>query len=111
MRIVRGQEALQLTRFVARERVARKAKAPTLPSLGGGTSKELFEYLKRVRMRLASRSGIAPYMVLSDKSLQDMAIRRPRSLDELLDVHGIGEYKAKRFGEIFIAAIEDFLND
>ena len=50
-------------------------------------------------------------MVLSDKSLQDMAIRRPRSLDELLDVHGIGEYKAKRFGEIFIAAIEDFLND
>lgn len=111
MRIVRGQEALQLTRFVARERVARKAKAPTLPSLGGGTSKELFEYLKRVRMRLASRSGIAPYMVLSDKSLQDMAIRRPRSLEELLDVHGIGEYKAKRFGEIFIAAIEDFLND
>ena len=111
MRIVRGQEALQLTRFVARERVARKAKAPTLPSLGGGTSKELFEYLKRVRMRLASRSGIAPYMVLSDKSLQDMAIRRPRSLDELLDVHGIGEYKAKRFGEIFIAAIEDFLNN
>ena len=111
MRIVRGQEALQLTRFVARERVARKAKAPTLPSLGGGTSKELFEYLKRVRMRLASQSDIAPYMVLSDKSLQDMAIRRPRSLDELLDVHGIGEYKAKRFGEIFIAAIEDFLND
>ncbi len=111
MRIVRGQEALQLTRFVARERVARKAKAPTLPSLGGGTSKELFEYLKRVRMRFASQSGIAPYMVLSDKSLQDMAIRRPRSLDELLDVHGIGEYKAKRFGEIFIAAIEDFLND
>lgn len=111
MRIVRGQEALQLTRFVARERVARKAKAPTLPSLSGGTSKELFEYLKRVRMRLASQSGIAPYMVLSDKSLQDMAIRRPRSLDELLDVHGIGEYKAKRFGEIFIAAIEDFLND
>lgn len=111
MRIVRGQEALQLTRFVARERVARKAKAPTLPSLGGGTSKELFEYLKRVRMRLASQSDIAPYMVLSDKSLQDIAIRRPRSLDELLDVHGIGEYKAKRFGEIFIAAIEDFLND
>ena len=111
MRIVRGQEALQLTQFVARERVVRKAKAPTLPSLGGGTSKELFEYLKGVRMRLASRSGIAPYMVLSDKSLQDMAIRRPRSLDELLDVHGIGEYKAKRFGEIFIAAIEDFLND
>ena len=111
MRIVRGQEALQLTRFVARERVARKAKAPTLPSLGGGTSKELFEYLKRVRMRLASQSDIAPYMVLSDKSLQDMAIRRPQSLDELLDVHGIGEYKAKRFGEIFIAAIEDFLND
>ncbi len=111
MRIVRGQEALQLTRFVARERVARKAKAPTLPSLGGGTSKELFEYLKRVRMRLASQSDIAPYMVLSDKSLQDMAIRRPRSLDELLDVHGIGEYKAKRFGEIFIAAIEDFLNN
>ena len=111
MRIVRGQEALQLTRFVARERVARKAKAPTLPSLGGCTSKELFEYLKRVRMRLASQSDIAPYMVLSDKSLQDMAIRRPRSLDELLDVHGIGEYKAKRFGEIFIAAIEDFLND
>lgn len=108
MRIVRGQEPLLLTRFVPRERAPRKPEPTALPSLESPSARRLFEYLKGTRMRLAAQFGIAPYMVLSDKSLQDLAIKRPKSFDELLDVHGIGEYKAQQYGEIFMAAIEDF---
>lgn len=107
-RIVFGQERLQLTRFIPRERATRKPKQPTIPTLATATVRDLFEYLKGTRLRLANSLGIAPYMVLSDKSLQDMATKRPESFDELLDVHGVGEYKAKNFGEVFLAAIEDF---
>lgn len=107
-RIVFGQERLQLTRYVPRERASQKPKPATLPALGAGTARDLFEYLKGTRLRLANSLGIAPYMVLSDKSLQDMAAKRPETIDELLDVHGIGEYKANNFGEVFLAAIEDF---
>lgn len=108
MRIVRGQEPLLLTRFVPRERAPRKPEPTALPTLESPSARQLFEYLKGTRMRLAAQFGIAPYMVLSDKSLQDLAIKRPTTFDELLDVHGIGEYKAHQYGEIFMAAIEDF---
>ncbi len=108
MRIVRGQEPLLLTRFVPRERAPRKPEPTALPTPESPSARRLFEYLKGTRMRLAAQFGIAPYMVLSDKSLQDLAIKRPKTFDELLDVHGIGEYKAHQYGEIFMAAIEDF---
>ena len=108
MRIVRGQEPLLLTRFVPRERAPRKPEPTALPTLESPSARQLFEYLKGTRLRLANSLGIAPYMVLSDKSLQDMAAKRPETIDELLDVHGIGEYKANNFGEVFLAAIEDF---
>ena len=107
-RIVHGREPLQLTRYVPREQTARRNKAALLPSMDGGPSRELVEFLKVVRKKVAGEQGIAPYMVLSDKSLEDLALKCPSTLEELQNVHGIGEYKAKKFGIIFITAIQVF---
>lgn len=107
-RIVFGKEKLQLTRYVPREQAARRNKAAVLPSMDGGPSRELVEFLKVVRKQVAGEQGIAPYMVLSDKSLEDLALKCPTNMEELQNVHGIGEYKAKKFGLIFITAIQVF---
>ena len=46
-------------------------------------------------------------MVFSDATLREMVEKKPLSLDELLNISGVGEKKAARYGTIFLAAIEE----
>ena len=65
----------------------------------------LFERLRALRKRLADERGVPAYVVFSDKTLQDMAARNPRTRDELLDVHGVGEKKLEQYGDYFLAEL------
>lgn len=65
----------------------------------------LFEELRKLRMRLAGKRKIPPYMVASDKTLRDMCVRLPRTRKELLDVNGMGEKKVKQYGEAFLEVL------
>lgn len=64
-----------------------------------------FEELRKLRMRLAGKRKIPPYMVASDKTLRDMCVRLPRTREELLDVNGMGEKKVKQYGEAFLEVL------
>jgi ATP-dependent DNA helicase RecQ len=48
-------------------------------------------------------------MVFSDKTLREMARRRPQSPDEFLDIKGVGSFKSRQFGERFLEAIQSHL--
>ena len=61
--------------------------------------------LKSQRMLLARELGNPAYVVFSDATLIDMAAKRPRNREEMLDVSGVGEVKFDRFGEIFLDLI------
>lgn len=74
-------------------------------------SQMLFESLKALRLKLAKEKSIPPFMVFSDKSLIDMAAKSPKTHDEMLDVHGVGQYKLSTFGEIFLNAIKAFQSE
>ena len=65
----------------------------------------LFEALRHHRLRLARDQGVPPYVVASDRTLREMAVLRPKTRYELLDVHGIGEAKAERYGAGFLEVI------
>jgi ATP-dependent DNA helicase RecQ len=69
------------------------------------TAIALFEALRRHRLEVARREGIAPFIVASDRTLRDVAALRPRTLDELQAAHGIGRHKAERYGQGFIDVI------
>lgn len=73
-----------------------------------GDDADLFESLRELRTDFARERGWAPYMVCSDAALRGMCRRRPHSLEELLDVPGIGEKKAADFGQAFLTRIEEF---
>ena len=66
---------------------------------------ELFDRLKAVRKRLADADGVPAYIVFSDRTLQEMAAVRPRSLSQMLDVSGVGEVKLRKYGEAFLAEL------
>src|SRR5207245_6897676 len=67
-----------------------------LPPSGGGGP--LFEKLRRWRLEVARREGIAAFMVFSDRTLQEISARRPRDQTALLAVPGIGPSKLASYG-------------
>ena len=71
--------------------------------------KTLFETLRKLRKRLADEQGYPPYIVLSDKSLHELAAMRPTTLEAFGLIHGIGDFKVKKYGETFIRAIKRYL--
>ena len=70
----------------------------------------LFNHLRSTRMKLALRAHIPAYIVLSNASLADMARKQPHTRAELMQVSGIGQYKANLYGEAFLQAIRDWEN-
>jgi ATP-dependent DNA helicase RecQ len=65
----------------------------------------LFERLRALRKTLADERKVPAYVVFSDRTLQDMAARKPRTHEELLEVHGVGQRKLEEYGDAFLAEI------
>ncbi|MDZ7779934.1 MAG: ATP-dependent DNA helicase RecQ [Gemmatimonadota bacterium] len=65
----------------------------------------LFERLRELRRALAERQGVPAYVVFNDRALREMAARRPRTPEELLQVPGVGDVKLERYGAAFLEEI------
>ena len=71
----------------------------------------LLDVLKALRLELARARGVPAYIVFPDRSLIDMARRRPRTEEEFAEVNGVGAAKLKAFATPFLAAIDSALAD
>ena len=69
----------------------------------------LFEALRKVRKQIADENNWPAYVVLSDRTLKDLAYKAPITINELQDVFGFGEMKIRKFGQQFIDAIRDYM--
>ena len=67
---------------------------------------ELFAMLKNLRKKLSKQLELPPYVIFQDPSLEAMATTYPITIDELKNIPGVGEGKAKRYGEEFCALIK-----
>ncbi len=104
--LMKGGGACTLYREVVPPKLKGKARARTSQPLG--LNPELFDVLRGVRLRLARERGVPPYVIFHDRTLQEMADRRPRTLDDLHDIYGVGARKAADFGDAFLDAIRTF---
>ena len=68
---------------------------------------KLFDYLRALRKEIAARDHIPPYVVFSDATLRDMCVVQPATLDEMLDVKGVGELKLEKYGAAFLQCIQE----
>ena len=71
--------------------------------------RDLFEVLRDVRMKLARKAGIPAFMIFGDRSLQDMAARKPQDEDGMLEVFGVGQHKLRKFGRPMLKAICEYV--
>jgi len=67
---------------------------------------DLWQLLRELRMALAQDQKVPPYVIFSDSSLLEMLHAKPQSLLEMSHVHGVGEKKLDRYGDDFLALIQ-----
>lgn len=69
----------------------------------------LFEKLRTLRMEIAREEKVPPYIVFSDKTLTHMCMVKPKGKAEMLTISGVGAYKYEKYGERFLACINEVL--
>jgi ATP-dependent DNA helicase RecQ len=84
-----------------------KASSKQKPDLMNDDERQLFEKLRRLRLDLSKKIGVPPYVIFHDKTLIEMAALKPKSRGELLQINGVGEQKAEKFGDTFLTVINE----
>ena len=100
--ILRGQRHVE-TEFVREAIEIRNDK----PDGQAAEDKALLAKLKKLRLQLARTSSVPAYVIFTDASLQDMCRYQPQTREELLDMKGVGEAKANKYGERFLEVIRE----
>ena len=68
----------------------------------------LFAALRDLRTTLAAQAGVPAYVIFSNATLADMAEKHPKTQEEFLEVSGVGEVKAARYGEVFLGVLREW---
>ena len=105
--LMKGERKFELRKFEESELETTSPAADILPK----DHKELFEKLRVLRKNMAEKHGIAPYMIFHDSTLRDMVARLPKTKKEFLNVLGVGESKADKYGKLFIEEVGQFLRN
>ena len=71
----------------------------------------LFKLLKAELKATADRLSLPPYVIFQEPSLEDMALKYPITIEELSNVHGVGEGKANKYGKNFVALIKKYVDE
>jgi len=71
---------------------------------------DIFDKFRVLRKTIATENKVPPYVVFSDKTLKELSNVMPTTKAEMLEVHGIGEVKFQRYGELFLELIEEIEN-
>lgn len=75
------------------------------------SDQNLFKALRELRKKVAQDKGLPPYVIFQDPSLEDMATKFPLSMEELVNINGVGKNKAKKFGQPFIDFIAKYVEE
>lgn len=100
--ILRGQRRVE-TEFV-RETMEIHGGRPDSQAV---EDKALLAKLKKLRLQLARTLSVPAYVIFTDVSLRDMCRYQPQTREELLDMKGVGEAKATKYGERFLEVIKE----
>ena len=107
--ILRGEQSVQL-RKDPKPPSSRRGAVKRLPEdcqeLFGPRERALWEALRTKRLDLARAQGIPPYVIFHDATLQEMAVRKPSTLDDLGKIAGVGKRKLARYGKIFFEVLQ-----
>jgi ATP-dependent DNA helicase RecQ len=102
-KVLRGEGSFSLREDIVSKKTRRPGEAPAQPGEAGA---DVLNALKALRSDLAHRQKQPAYVIFPDRTLIEMATRRPRNLEELAGVHGVGIAKLQKYGAAFLAVIQ-----
>jgi len=111
--VMKGARPIAL--FVWPERKARKPRREARAALEGEldgappVDRALFDQLRALRRQLAHERGLPPYLIFNDRTLAEMAARKPRTPEEFRRIKGVGDKKAADLGPTFLARIAELV--
>ena len=83
----------------------------TAAKSSGVADETLMVILRDLRKKVAKKLGVPPFVVFQDPSLEDMSLKYPISMDEMSNIHGVGEGKAKKYGKEFVDIISNYVEE
>jgi ATP-dependent DNA helicase RecQ len=102
-RVLRGHAPFSLREDIVAKKSRRRDKSPAQPQDADG---EILAALKELRGDLARRSRQPAYVIFPDRTLIEMASRRPNDLEGLAEIHGVGIAKLQKYGPAFLAVLQ-----
>jgi ATP-dependent DNA helicase RecQ len=105
--LLKGRQAIELRKDPVIKKTAGRASGgrSSSPVKDQITDQAGWEALRACRKELADKQGVPPYVIFHDTTLFGMLERKPRTLDELAEVSGVGAAKLEKYGEIFLQTI------
>lgn len=118
-KVLFGKERAQLVVIKREESYGKKGSAKEnktaspaplfTPTVFENEDEGLFEALRQLRKKLADQLAIPAYIVLSDKTLHLLALKKPSDMEAFGEISGIGEFKKEKYGKDFLAVINEYL--
>ncbi len=90
---------------------AKSVRRPAVAAAPGASDSGLLDALKQLRRTLAEERSVPAYVIFSDRSLEDMARRRPLTREAFAEIHGVGGAKLRDLAEPFLAAISRYAGE
>ena len=81
------------------------------PGKQAAADEKLLTMLKSLRKDVSKQKGVPPYVIFQEPSLEDMALKYPISIEELSNVYGVGEGKARKYGKPFVELIAKYVEE
>jgi ATP-dependent DNA helicase RecQ len=109
--LLRGETTLALREDAPKPKAksASKSRSSKISANLDPADQVLMQLLRDLRLDVADAAGVPPYVVFHDASLLEMIERRPRSLEAMLEISGVGEAKLEKYGQTFLDALESFV--
>lgn len=105
-KLLRGQANVRLLKPSRKKSGSDRATKVQVESWEG-VDRDLFQVLRTLRRSMAEQHSVAPFIIFADTTLRDLARRRPTSIENFRQIHGIGEKKTADFGSKVTAAIRE----
>ncbi len=108
-RVLRGECEFAMLKVAEKKTTAGRRGAAVSGGAVAPYDQGLFARLRKLRTKLAEEKNVPPYIVFSDKTLQEMARHLPQSANALLGISGVGMRKLEDYGDIFLREITEYL--
>lgn len=106
-KFLREKAKINLRKLPIKTKKEKLVKTKTDLALEGEEENELFAKLKAERLKIARSHNLPPYIIFHDKTLLELVKIKPKTLDDMRGISGVGEAKMQKYGQSFLDILKN----